>query len=169
MTKHKTPNQERKPVDVTLRTGTPDDAPAAMDLIAAAIKATTSTHYTEREKEDWLKRFTENTFRERLHHPDRQCIIAETPHQMLALGVRKGPVIEHLFVHPAASGQGLASSILAELEKQAIQEGHHTVILEASRNASAFYRRHGYQETATPGCDSLCARMEKTIAHTEVD
>jgi ribosomal protein S18 acetylase RimI-like enzyme len=67
----------------------------------------------------------------------------------------KGPYLELLALLPIAQNQGIGSSILAWLEREALQhEARNLWVCASSFNARAlrFYERHGFRREATlPG------------------
>ncbi len=77
--------------------------------------------------------------------------------------------IKRMFVHPDHRGQGIASTILMELENWAKEEGFTAFILETSpklTNAIALYKKTGYQIIPNFGQyigveNSLCMKKEK--------
>lgn len=77
--------------------------------------------------------------------------------------------IKRMFVHPDHRGQGIANTILTELENWAKEEGFTAFILETSpklTNAIALYKKTGYQIIPNFGQyigveNSLCMKKEK--------
>jgi GNAT superfamily N-acetyltransferase len=67
----------------------------------------------------------------------------------------KGPYLELLALLPIAQNQGIGSSILAWLEREALQhQAHNLWVCASSFNIRAlrFYERHGFRPAATlPG------------------
>jgi putative acetyltransferase len=99
------------------------------------------------------------------------CIeVAGTP---VAFG-QLNPVdhIALLYSHPAHTGNGYASTILAALEKSAREQGVCRLSVNASLVAQPFFSRHGFlyvkQESVTRDGVTLSRyRMEKTLTATE--
>jgi GNAT superfamily N-acetyltransferase len=103
--------------------------------------------------------------------PDRPrtVLVAERGRRMVGFGqvdTRAGE-LEALYVVPDEVGQGVGSTLLAALESAAWHDGVPLLVLDASLNAEAFYRRHGYvwmhaaRRPLTPDVQLACVRMQK--------
>jgi ribosomal protein S18 acetylase RimI-like enzyme len=69
----------------------------------------------------------------------------------LKLDWLRGPFLQFLGILPEAQGQGLGSSVLAWIEREARRGVHHNLWVTASDfnvRALGLYKRHGYAETA---------------------
>jgi len=55
--------------------------------------------------------------------------------------------IDMLYVHPSVAGQGVASMLCDALEKLAGSRGAKKLTVDASDNASEFFRKRGYVAT----------------------
>lgn len=107
----------------------------------------------------------------------RTVLVAERGRRTVAFGqvdTRAGE-LEALYVVPDEVGQGVGSTLLAALESAAWNAGVPLLGLDASLNAEAFYRRHGYvwmhaaRRPLTPDVQLACVRMQKRrpAAHRE--
>ncbi|MCY1016279.1 GNAT family N-acetyltransferase [Pyxidicoccus sp. MSG2] len=99
----------------------------------------------------------------------RTVLVAERGRRLVGFGqvdTRAGE-LEALYVVPDEVGQGVGSTLLAALESVAWREGVPQLGLDASLNAEAFYRRHGYvwmhaaRRPLTPDVQLACVRMQK--------
>jgi GNAT superfamily N-acetyltransferase len=99
----------------------------------------------------------------------RTVLVAERGRRLVGFGqvdTRAGE-LEALYVVPDEVGQGVGSTLLAALESVAWREGVPLLGLDASLNAEAFYRRHGYvwmhaaRRPLTPDVQLACVRMQK--------
>jgi putative acetyltransferase len=74
-----------------------------------------------------------------------------------------------LYVEPAFGRRGIATAILARLEDLAVASGLKQLHLNASLNAEAFYRKHGYAaiergvHRLSAGINMDCVRMIKEM------
>lgn len=79
------------------------------------------------------------------------------------------PEIKRMFVDPDYRSMGLASQILASIEKDIIDHGHKRIVLETGadmRGAIKFYEKQGYYLIPNYGDfigDDLCVCMEKLL------
>jgi putative acetyltransferase len=78
--------------------------------------------------------------------------------------------IEMLYVHPSASGQGVATALCDALEKLAIARGVTKLTVDASDTAHGFFRKRGYvdhqRNTVSVGDEWLAnTRMQKTLVN----
>jgi GNAT superfamily N-acetyltransferase len=79
------------------------------------------------------------------------------------------PSVRSLFVDPAAARRGVASSIMARVERDAIDHGVRELALTATLSGVAFYLRLGYlalgseRLSLSNGSELACIRMTKRI------
>ena len=98
-------------------------------------------------------------------------IVARTADQIVAFGSIEpaSGELRALYVAPAHGRHGIAARILAALETRARRRGLTELHMNASLNAEAFYRRHGYaalgrgEHTLPSGGTMICVRMRKTL------
>lgn len=103
----------------------------------------------------------------------RNVVVVEEDGQALACGafreIEPGVVeIKRMFVRPEARGRGIATEVLNELERWAVEMGFSTAVLETSwsmEDAVGLYRRNGYAVIPNYGMyvgveTSVCMRKE---------
>ena len=82
------------------------------------------------------------------------------------------PALEELravYVDPRVGRQGVGTKILQRLEAMAAEHGLSRLHMDASVNAEAFYRKHGYEviergvHRLSSGHDMACVKMRKAL------
>ncbi|THE63883.1 GNAT family N-acetyltransferase [Salinadaptatus halalkaliphilus] len=166
---------------VRTRAATPDDARAIADVQAAAIRALGTEAYDEEQVAAWLANV----------HPARYPI-GETEAGIRVLVAERDAVVgfgwleceppdrDHatgeivaVYVHPEHTREGIGRQLLRALEDLAREAGCERLVLTASRNAIAFYRRAGYEGVETvalemqEGVALECLRMRTSLRPTE--
>jgi GNAT superfamily N-acetyltransferase len=74
-------------------------------------------------------------------------LVAERGGRVVAYAARRGAEITAAFVAPPHARQGLASALLARLERQASRAGARSVTVRAAPGAVPFYAALGYRGT----------------------
>ena len=115
----------------------------------AAVHGIGPGFYPSEVIEGWSRKPDEARYkwmRELIVQGESIVIVGEDPSSILGFGivVPDSMELQALYVSPAASGQGVGPRILRELESRAASRGIARLQLNASLNAAAFYRRHGY-------------------------
>jgi GNAT superfamily N-acetyltransferase len=76
----------------------------------------------------------------------RYCtVVFEENGKILSLGSLAGNEIKRMYVHPEAKAQGIGSTILHWLEKEAKRVGLRKLVTRSSPSAEPFYERHGFK------------------------
>jgi N-acetylglutamate synthase-like GNAT family acetyltransferase len=97
-------------------------------------------------------------------------VVAERGARLAGYGARRGGELTALFVRPAAARAGVASRLLARIEREARAAGVRTLVTLASRSGVPFYRARGFEggravRVPLPGGLSLGAlRLTKRLA-----
>lgn len=88
--------------------------------------------------------------------PDTRWIVAaagaEWLGQMMARPYADRMYLLEVYLSPTARGQGLAETLLADIERWGAQQGHEALWLDVNERqvaARRFYSRHGFVETGT--------------------
>jgi N-acetylglutamate synthase-like GNAT family acetyltransferase len=74
-----------------------------------------------------------------------------------------------VYVHPRVGRQGVGTKILQGLEAMAAEHGLSQLQMDASVNAEAFYKKHGYEvversvHRLSSGHDMACVKMRKAL------
>ena len=122
----------------------PQDAPMLTDIFRRSILELTSDDYTGSQQEAWAAAVDdEEGFAERLAR--ELTIIATLGGSPVGFASLEGnDKIGFLYVHPAASRQGVGTLLSDALEKIAGAQGVETLGVEASDTASEFFANRGY-------------------------
>ena len=121
-----------------------EDTPLLASIFAAAVEQLTGDDYNETQQEAWASVVDdEDEFGNRL--ASQLTLIATLQNSPVGFASLKGADhIDMLYVHPAAAGQGVASTLLEALEKLARGRGAKSLTVDASDNALEFFSKRGY-------------------------
>ncbi len=127
-----------------LRPYLPADAPRLADIFRASIEQLTGDDYTDAQRKAWASSAgDEDAFASKL--AEELTLVATRGGSPVAFASLKGNErIDSLYVHPAASGQGVGAMLADALEKLAAARGAKQLNVEASDNAADFFQRRGY-------------------------
>ena len=136
-----------------IRDAVPDDACATCEVMRRSI-----TELCARDHGNdpvilgrWLSNKTPEIFRSWLR-PGNSILVAVDNHRVLAVGcVTDDGEITLNYVSPDARFRGVSTTLLAELEKRALEHGNAMCRLESTETARQFYRARGYREEGAPG------------------
>lgn len=79
------------------------------------------------------------------------------------------PTVRSVFVDPAAERRGIASSIMARIESDALDHGMREIVLTATLSGASLYERLGYRALGRErlplnnGSSFACIRMTKQL------
>jgi putative acetyltransferase len=146
-----------------------EDTPVLAAIFAASIEELTGEDYNQAQQEAWISAADdEEQFGKRL--ASELTLIATLQNSPVGFAALKGADhIDMLYVHPGASGQGVASMLCEALEKLAGGRGAKTLTVDASDNATEFFAKRGYvakqRNTVTVNGEWLAnTTMQKTLA-----
>jgi putative acetyltransferase len=130
-----------------LRPFLPDDTPILVVIFTAAIQELTGEDYSEAQQEAWASAAEDEAkFGARLAAD--LTLIATMQNSPVGFAALKGADhIDMLYVHPSVAGQGVASMLCDALEKLAGGRGATRLTVDASDNASEFFKKRGYVAT----------------------
>jgi putative acetyltransferase len=120
------------------------DTPMLAAIFVAAIEELTGDDYSEAQQEAWAAAADdEEAFGKKL--ASDLTLIATLQNSPVGFASLKGKDhIDMLYVHPSATGQGLATMLCDALEKLAENRGAKSLTVDASDNAQDFFRKRGY-------------------------
>ena len=153
---------------LTIRPATPADAQVAYDIRREAVRHHCIGAYPAEQMLAWTAGSAEDGYAGLM---DGQFYMGCIEGEPVATGMLdvKNREIGAIFVLPGYMQQGFGKQMLAFLEALAHTLGLEDVVLDATLNAAAFYRRCGYVGEATAlyhsplGIDLACVPMVKTL------
>lgn len=130
-----------------LRPMLPADVPVLAAIFVASIEELTGDDYSEAQQIAWAGAADdEEKFGARL--TGELTLVATLQGSPVGFASLKGAnLIDMLYVHPSAIGQGVASTLCDALEKLAGARGAKTLTVEASDTAERFFAKRGYVAT----------------------
>ena len=144
------------------------DTPMLAVIFTAAVQELTGDDYSEAQQEAWASAADdEAAFGKKL--AGQLTLIATLQNSPVGFASLKGADhIDMLYVHPSVAGQGVASMLCDALEKLAGSRGARKLTVDASDNASEFFRKRGYvatqRNTVTVNGEWLAnTTMQKTL------
>lgn len=151
--------------NLALRPILPADVPLLAEIFRASIEELAIEDYSDAQIEAWTGiADDEAAFGKRLS--DQLTLIATVDSAPVGFASLKGTnIIDMLYVHPAAAGQGAATMLVDALEKLARARGASKLTVEASDTAHDFFKRRGY----TPQSRNSVLRGNEWLANTTME
>jgi putative acetyltransferase len=129
---------------VSMRPFLPTDAPLLAEIFRASIEESTADDYNDTQREAWAS-----------SADDEEAFAARLGSQLTLLGTIDGSpvgfaslkgnsVIDMLYVHPAAAGHGVATTLIDALEKLAAARGAAKLTADVSDGALDFFKKRGF-------------------------
>ncbi|MCJ9701689.1 MULTISPECIES: GNAT family N-acetyltransferase [unclassified Bradyrhizobium] len=126
-----------------LRPFLPDDVPVLAAIFTASIEELTGDDYSEAQQQAWMEAAEDEEFGKRLAS-DLTLIATLDGSPIGFASLRGNDHIRMLYVHPAVSGQGIATMLVDALEKLAGGRGATSLSVDASDTAQGFFAKRGY-------------------------
>ncbi|WFU44437.1 GNAT family N-acetyltransferase [Bradyrhizobium sp. CB82] len=126
-----------------LRPFLPADVPMLAAIFASAIEELTGDDYSEAQQEAWMAAAGDDEFGRRLAS-DLTLVATLDGSPVGFASLRGSDHIRMLYVHPAVSGQGIATLLVGALEKLAGSRGATSLTVDASDTAQGFFAKRGY-------------------------
>jgi len=153
-----------------LRAFVPTDAEAIARIFYEAVHKLGPAVYSPEQLKAWAPAPLEPAQIVARATDGRVLLVAANPdNQALAYGeLEPDGHIDHLYCHPSAARQGLATAIYEALERIARERGIATLYVEASELARPLFARHGFrlvqrQDFQRHGVVLHNYRMQKTL------
>ena len=130
-----------------LRPYLPGDSLALRELFAQSIDVLTEDDYDEDQRAAWASEAEDAAaFSKRL--AAMVTLVVEVEDELVGFGsLKDNKVIDMLFVHPYAAGEGVGSVLLDALERIAKARGAETLTVEAGDTAQLFFEARGFKAT----------------------
>ena len=124
--------------DLLVRPAVPEDAEPLADLYGearvAAVPLMPPALHTNAEDRVF--------FAAQLAKPTHECWVAEAAGQLVAFALLDPVWLDHLFIRPGLTGQGVGT-VLLDLVKSLRPDGFSLWVFESNTGARRFYARHG--------------------------
>jgi len=129
---------------LALRPLLPDDTPLLREIFRDSIEELTAEDYTPAQQDAWASVANDLAeFGKKLS--GQLTLIATLEGSPVGFASLEGKdKIDMLYVHPAATGQGVAAMLVDALEKLAGGRGTVKLIVDASDSARGFFEKRGY-------------------------
>ena len=129
---------------LALRPFLPADAPVLREIFRDSIEDLTADDYTEAQQEAWASAADDlGMFKTKLS--GQLTLVATLEGSPVGFASLEGKdKIDMLYVHPAATGQGVAAMLVDALEKLAGARGTERLTVDASDSARGFFEKRGY-------------------------
>lgn len=145
-------------MSVSVRTATQTDTERLCALTRRSIEELGASAYDDEQLAAWAGGVAPSLYP--IDSPDARVLVAEDSDDVVGVGwARWGPMgafeapvdgeITGIYVHPAAAGNGIGSTLLDRLEGVVADHGVDSIGLWASRNAAPFYKKRGYTRVTT--------------------
>ena len=148
------------------------DAPLLAEIFRASIEDLTAEDYSEAQRQAWAATADdEAAFAKKL--AGALTLIATMQGSPVGFAsLAGGNTIDMLYVHPAATGQGVGRMLADALEKLAGARGTKKLLVDASDSARGFFEKRGYipqrRNTVTVGDEWLAnTTLQKLLAAKE--
>jgi putative acetyltransferase len=150
---------------LALRPMLPADIPLLAEILRASVEELAVEDYSDSQIEAWIAAVDdEAAFGKRLS--DQLTLLATMDGAPVGFASLKGAdVIDMLYMHPAAAGQGGATMLVDALEKLAVARGANKLTVEASDTAHDFFRKRGY----TAKSRNTVLRGDEWLANTTME
>jgi putative acetyltransferase len=129
---------------LALRPFLPADAPLMREIFRDSIEELTADDYTEAQQEAWASVADDAAaFGKKL--VGQLTLVATLEGSPVGFASLDGKdKIDMLYVHPAATGQGVGAMLADALEKLAGARGVAKLVVDASDSARGFFEKRGY-------------------------
>lgn len=129
---------------LALRPFLPADAPVLREIFRDSIEDLTADDYTKAQQEAWASAADDlGVFKTKLS--GQLTLVATLEGSPVGFASLEGKdKIDMLYVHPAATGQGVGAMLVDALEKLAGARGTERLTVDASDSARGFFEKRGY-------------------------
>jgi putative acetyltransferase len=129
---------------LAMRPFLPQDAPVLVEIFRASVEELTADDYGDAQRGAWASAAEdEDAFAQRL--AKQLTLIGTMDGASVAFASLAGAdVVDMLYVHPVATGQGVGSMLLDALERLAASRGAKRLTADVSDSAQSFFKKRGY-------------------------
>ncbi len=131
---------------IKLRLAVNSDIPAIMSLFSDTVRSINSKDYTAEQIDVWSDTTgTERTWEHRIN--EQYFIVAESEGTESITGfssIARNGYLDFMYVHKDQQRKGVASALLAEVERRATQQKNPEIFSHVSKTAKGFFLKRGY-------------------------
>jgi putative acetyltransferase len=154
----------------TIRSARPDEIDAIFAVHRDSVSSLCTGHYTPEQIAMWLDGRTPAMYLGAIES-GQMWVAVDSAGAIAGFVENDGHEISKLFVRGDRAGGGVGRELLEHALAAIHARGHATAYLEATRNASEFYRKHGFVEIGTglfsrgnSGVSLEIVKMERAFA-----
>ncbi len=131
-------------MNLKIRQAEKSDVVEITKLFYETIQTINSKDYPQDEIDDWSSWHTDfEKWNEKI--VEQYFIVAVFDNKVVGFGsLATDGYLDFMFVHKDYQGQGIASRLLSELEKKAIEQDNEEIYSEVSITARIFFENHGF-------------------------
>ena len=156
---------------ITIRAGTPADAPAIRTLHRRSILAVGREFYTEAEVASWAHGLVPERYARAMSEKGEEFLLAiDEAGAVVGFCSYKDDEILGLYVDPSHARSGIGRAMLDRAERALASAGQYVIKVRASRSGHDFYETQGFQVVSERfwktrgGVEIVVFEMEKAIA-----
>lgn len=129
---------------IEIRQAVDDDVEKITQLFFDTIQTININDYSQEEVDDWSSWRTDtHKWLERIH--EQFFIVAEMCNRFVGFGsLAKDGYLDFMFVDKDTQKQGVASALLAEIERKASEQNNVQIYSDVSLTAKGFFERKGF-------------------------
>ena len=153
-------------LEVQIRKAKPEDAPAIREVHVAAGKGPDSLERNNANVLRWLDARVADDYLKEMQR--EQFVVAEVDGRIRGFGavILTKAEISSVYVDPAYVRRGIASALVAAMERLAANHGLQALELQAAGGALTFYEKQGFTYVGEPPKSGpLWAQMRKSLGH----
>jgi putative acetyltransferase len=158
----------KEPPKIEIRPYHPDDLETLIDLFNGSVRTIAARDYSPAQIAAWAPEDIDRE-RWRTRHSSKPAWVAEIDGRPVGfIDLEPDGHLDMLFVHAEFQRRGVASALLAQVERAAVEQGISRIFTEASITAKPFFESRGFrvikpQTVRWRGQEFLNYRMEKPL------
>lgn len=132
---------------IKIRQAVNGDIPAIMSLFRDTVRYINSRDYTTEQIEVWSDTTGMEWAWER-HIKEQYFIVAESERIKGITGfssIAKNGYLDFMYVHKDHQNEGVASALLKEIERKAVEQKNSEIFSHVSKTAKGFFLKRGYE------------------------
>ncbi|MGL5059913.1 MAG: GNAT family N-acetyltransferase [Microcoleus sp.] len=146
-----------------------DDTHQICDVCVNAVRALAANDCTPAQIKAWVGDLTPENYRAAMQERGEVIFVAFQKDRIVGFSSLLGNEVRAVYVHPDCTRQGIGSTLLNAVEREAKCQGINKLQTIAPLTVVLFYQAHSYQILTkstfplTDGIDIPCLKMEKRL------